>query len=428
MGVRMLAEPPEPAEWGRVQRWVAFAAGAANWPQRREPSSADLAVGCLEGAALGGILTVSVSVRSARGGDPLSTVLLVLGLTLALAAVAAPMASWLLGQAQQRDRSPAVQVTAAVLRALAFAAAFVLFVQLVGGVRPYGAWLFGMVAGCEAALVARATGGRPRPWRWWHRSWMSCGHACVIAIAVVAALVLQRPDVGVSLYLSIQFAVAVAVFEVWLIDRIGTRLRTELRYHESLARRREHRQHARWLHDDVCSELRLMRLKLEAGSPSREELAAQLAELDHRLRAHQVDELLRSGPVRVAELVQPSVRRAQTHGVRVRLQLAPEDAAIELEERVGRAVQRAAAVLVANALQAGASEITIHVTVETDTRRVQLRVDDDAGGFDVDAIPEGRGLDSLRAELGDDALELRRNPRGTTACVAVPLGVPQEVS
>lgn len=428
LGVRMLAEPPQAAEWGRFQRWLAVAAGAANWPQRRVPSSADLAVGCLEGAALGGILTVAVSARSARGAGLSSTVWLAAALTVALAVIAAPTVWWLVGRSHRWVPSRALQVIAAVLRAGAFAAGYVLFVLLVGGVRPYGAWLFGMVAGCEAALVARAVGGRPRPWRWWRRSWVSCGHVFAVVVASATALALRRPDIGVSLYLTIQVAVAVAVFEVWVIDTIGTRLRSELRQHVSLAQRREHRQRARWLHDDVCSELHLMRLKLEAGAPSHEEIAAQLAELDHRLRVHQLDELLRSGPVRVAELVQPFVRRAQTHGVRVRLVLSPEDAAIELEECVGWAFQRAAAVLVTNALQAGASDITIHVAVDAAACRVDLRVDDDAGGFEVDAIPEGRGLDSLRAELGDDALELRRTPHGTTARVAIPFGVPQEVS
>jgi hypothetical protein len=46
------------SESTRLDRFVAIAAGPANWRDDRQPTSADLAAGCVELAALGAILTM----------------------------------------------------------------------------------------------------------------------------------------------------------------------------------------------------------------------------------------------------------------------------------------------------------------------------------------------------------------------------------
>jgi hypothetical protein len=89
-------------------------------------------------------------------------------------------------------------------------------------------------------------------------------------------------------------------------------------------------------------------------------------------------------------------------------------------------VQRAAAVLMTNSIQAGATEIAIHATVDAAAGRFELRFEDDAGGFDHVALPPGRGLDSLRHDLAPGSLELRRTDSGTSARVVFALQSPQE--
>ena len=51
----------EAAESTRLDRFLAIAAGPANWRDDRQPTSADLAAGCLELTALGAILTVTLT-------------------------------------------------------------------------------------------------------------------------------------------------------------------------------------------------------------------------------------------------------------------------------------------------------------------------------------------------------------------------------
>ncbi|HEX7096623.1 MAG TPA: hypothetical protein VF183_12125 [Acidimicrobiales bacterium] len=416
---------------GAFGRLVAVAAGPANWSHQPRPSSADLAVGSLQGAAFGGIVTIAV-ITSMRDGSGLLGFRhgLVAGLVGAVCVVVAPTVWWLLGRrTHTRPRRLDARIVAA-LRAVSFGAVVALWAELVGGVRPHESWLFGIVIGCEYALVARSIGTRPHPWRWWRRYLLSPWHVCVAVGSAAVGLALTNDPVpfALSLYLTIQGVVFAAVVECSVIDGIGNRFRDELRQHARMVERRKHREHAHWLHDDVCGELRLVRMKLETSDPSPQEIAAQLDELDHRLRVRQLDELLQSGTVRIAEILQPFVRRAQAHGVRVSEMPRLEQASVEVDEPVGRAVQRAAAVLISNAAEAGATEIAIRVNAAPDEGRIELCIDDDAGGFDIRDVPAGRGLDSLRHELGEHALELRRTARGTSARVVFALREHEEVS
>jgi hypothetical protein len=262
---------------------------------------------------------------------------------------------------------------------------------------------------------------------------LGVAHVAVVAVAVLAGSVVAVAAggatgvvTGIATYVALHFAAFVGVMQCWLLERIRQRRDDELRAHAESLEQRQHRRRAHWLHDDVCSELRLLRLQLETKQIEPADIGEQLDELDHRLRIRQLDELLQSGRVRLAEVIQPFVRRAQAHGLRVREVPRFEQASLELDETTGRMVQRAAAVLMTNSIQAGAGEIGIRATLRPDGTQFELQFDDDAGGFDHFALPPGRGLDSLRHELGPGSLVLRRTEHGTSARVAFALGTPQE--
>jgi hypothetical protein len=174
---------------------------------------------------------------------------------------------------------------------------------------------------------------------------------------------------------------------------------------------REHRSRGHWLHDDVCADLRLLRLRLEGGSFDPGAVLVELDELDHRLRLRQLDEFIGSGVVRLAEVVQPFLRRAQQQRVVIVESPTVEDAGLVVDGRTARTVQRVVSVLVANAVQAGTA--TLAVRLSASAGRIEVEVEDEAGGFDLALAPVGRGLDGLRHELGPGALTCERTARGS---------------
>jgi hypothetical protein len=412
----------EIVEWTRLDRFLAIAAGPANWRDDRGPSSADLAAGCIELAAFGAILTVSTNAALRHRGewDPWVPVALVACLIVLFVALAGPTARWVFGAARPR-RGPRGDIRlVAIARTIGFGVMCVLWSVVVRGVRVQDTWLFGVVVGCEATLAARSIGASMRPWQWWRQFLLSYFHFLLVVFAVVIGVRFDAGEgwlVGAEVYVAVQFAVLVAVSECWALERIRSRLDAELTQHRQAVEQLQHRERAHWLHDDVCSELRLLRLKLETQHLTPDEIATQLDELDHRLRVRQLDELLQSGGVRLAEVIQPFVRRAQAHGLRVREVPRFEQASLEIDERTGRLVQHAAAVLVTNSIQAGATEIAIRAEIDRSEGWFELRFDDDAGGFDHQTIPPGRGLDSLCHELGPGSLELHHTDGGTSARV-----------
>jgi hypothetical protein len=420
-------------ESSRLDRFLAIAAGPANWRNDRQPTSADLAAGCAELTALGAILTVSVTAAGARDLGPGWLPYLLVGvLGVVLLVIAGPTAWWVFDRAGPGERTWFVDIRpVAAGRTLGFVGVVGLWAVLVGGPRMQDAWLFGVVLGCEATLGARSIGARMQPWRWWGHRLVSLGHLLLGAAAVALAVGMggrHGAKVAVCAYIAVHFAVVAGVLECWVLERIRGRLDTELVQYARDIEQHQHRQRAHWLHDDVCSELRLLRLQLETQHLEPADVAAQLDELDHRLRVRQLDELLQSGRVRLAEVIQPFVRRAQAHGLRMREVPRFEQASLEMDEHTGRLVQRAAAVLMTNAIQAGATELSIRAVIDRDAGQFELWFDDDAGGFEHHAILPGRGLDSLRHDLGPGSLELRRTDVGTSARVVFALESIQETT
>lgn len=154
---------------------------------------------------------------------------------------------------------------------------------------------------------------------------------------------------------------------------------------------------AQWLHDHVLSEVRAAQLRLKTGSADADWAARELRDLEHRLREEQLSAAIATGDVLVGEILQVHVRRLVALGIVIDVTSSAE---------VGRSVggcdasqlASAVAVLVGNAVNAGAGRVSI--AVESTAHGLQVSVGDDAGGFDLDAVPVGRALSRLRSRVG----------------------------
>jgi len=96
----------------------------------------------------------------------------------------------------------------------------------------------------------------------------------------------------------------------------------------------------------------------------------------------------------------------------------------------GRLVQDALRVIVNNAVNARTPTLAIRLRV--DDELIEVEVEDEAGGFDLDTAPIGRGLDSLRnslrRQLGHDGLFCERTANGSRVRATIPLQIPEVVS
>jgi signal transduction histidine kinase len=262
-------------------------------------------------------------------------------------------------------------------------------------------WPFAIALGAESGMVAWETGIDVDPRSWWIAFVRSPLHLGVIgaSLAAIVNLGLSRTlQVALPVYLVVHGSIFVGAATAALLDR---NRKDSVEREERLVRAAaaaEHRKSAHWLHDDVSSELKLVQLKLQNQQMSSGQLADELGHLDHKLRLRQLDELFQSGTVRVAEVIQPFVRTAQSFGTTITSVPTFDDAADIVDERVGRLVARAASVVVNNAIVAGATELGFRV--KTDAQQIQLTITDNAGGFSLAEAPAGRALWQLGQEIG----------------------------
>jgi hypothetical protein len=159
----------------------------------------------------------------------------------------------------------------------------------------------------------------------------------------------------------------------------------------------ERRARAEWLHDTVCAEIRVARLKAADPSLDRSGFDRLLGELEHRVRLQQLDDAMDAGFVRLSEIVQPFIRRLQDHGVAVLAAPAFGESRVEVDDVVGRRLRHTLSVLVNNAILAGARGVSLRVALVGSI--VEVEVADDAGGFDLCEVPAGRALDMLASEV-----------------------------
>jgi hypothetical protein len=391
----------------RLDLWFAVAAGPGPWldGQRLRPLD-QLVVAAGMGSALAvGLAVTSTAAASLEFGGP---GLALFGLTLAALLVVLFTTSPRLAALGPR---PVV-----VARAGAALGVLALTVKAFGSVQPLLLSGFGPAAGAHATATLRVVGAEVRWQDALRRFSTSTVHAGVLTggviLAVLPATRSLRGD-ALDLGLALYALIATSTLTLAVLSRHRRRIAAGEDDHTAALRSAIHRDHAHWLHDDVCSELGYLRLRLQDGSVDHAALRQSLDDLDHRLRIRQIDEILEGGPARLGEIMQPYIRVAQTNGVELTEVPTYETGAMLLPPDAGRHLQRAMGVLTANAIQAGARRIAIRTWLEAGGLVVE--VEDDAGGFDATTRIPGRGLDGLDRELGPGRLELTGTERGTSA-------------
>lgn len=170
-----------------------------------------------------------------------------------------------------------------------------------------------------------------------------------------------------------------------------------------------------WLHDVVMPELQLLRMRANGATFDAVQLRAELDLIEHRLRMRQLDDDLAAGRARVIDVVQPYIRMAQRVGCRV-VEVPDHEAGLcPLDASTGQELRRFLAVVVPNALTAGASTIGFDVRMIDMSVSFAIAVRDDAGGFVTDDPTHlGRGRDRLAGELGAHRLTTEIAGGGTT--------------
>jgi signal transduction histidine kinase len=344
---------------------------------------------------------------------------LALGSAVLLLMLIGPTIAWSLGRSLGQPRPSPVFAFGRLLAAVALVACWT---ALLGHAAPVGAWAIGVVFGCEVVLTGWALGFVMRALPWWRRAELSSIHLGVV-IAVIVALVLapDRAITIVSVYITFQIVVGSAALLVAGMEVVRRRAEAQRQADRRDLEADAHRQFAHWVHDDVCASLRLVRLRLETGKLHPEAVPGELDALDHTLRLRQLDEVVATGAVQLAEILQPYVRLAQNQGVRIVDVPRFEQASATVSPDAARLVQRALSVLVSNALNADAQELGFRLE-PVQGASVLVEIEDDAGGFDLDRIPVGRGLDRLRGELGGESVSCVRTRHGSRVSVVVPIG------
>jgi signal transduction histidine kinase len=409
----------------RADMTLAIAAGPRYW-RDRQPSPTDIAAAALQVVALAAIVSIALFSGTAltpTNGGRWSDWSLAGVLLLGAVILGRPSLLLLADPTSRAASAPLGGIWGVALaRATTVTAFLVVWVTDMRGVSLTVAWLVGVVGGCEAAMTLWALGVALEPRSMWRGFVTSSVHIGVVGGLGFELLLTRGSDhwwTVLALYLSVHIALVAAVTTIWIVESIRRAVRTSTDEAVNTDRATSARDRAHWLHDDVCSELRLVQVQLETGRIAPHDVADALRALDDQLRVRQLDEVLESGSVRLAEIIQPYVRRAQNAGTIVTDVPRFAEAALVLDARRGRMLQRGTAIFVTNAVQAGAAHLAIRVRVDALAGELVLEIEDDAGGFDIDATPSGRGLDNLRHQIGDDTVRLERTSHGTRAVLVI---------
>lgn len=281
---------------------------------------------------------------------------------------------------------------------------------------------FGLLAGADLVLSLWALGTAPQVSALVRQFLLSPVHLGAVGATVAVALSDFGPGVGtlVALYGAVVAAFAAAMIAMKVLESLALHFEAQYELHrmDVAARERAHRAH--WLHDDVLSEVRLASLRITNGSASPEQINAELLDLDHRLRLRQLDEMIRDSTPPIYEVLQPHLRRAQSLGIRLDRVPTHEVTGELVSEQEACLLNRILSLLTSNAINAGATVLSIDLRLPPGA--LEVSVTDDSGGFDLAEIPAGRGLHRLMTDLGRDAIRRVDAPGGSTVTARMPRG------
>lgn len=385
---------------------IALLTGAVGWRDRNSSyDAADFATMAVLASGVAAVVTVllvsaGLPGRGAAWTGDVRWVAAGIG-SLTLATAVAPTLAWPFGvrwKQQSRRLWPV-----ALVRIGAVATVVGCWTVLLGAAAPWPAWVLGSVVGAEVVLTARSLGVEPGGWEWWWRLERSSLHMGILLVSVVVGI--ARPDnLGeiVLVWLTFQFIAAAIAGTCSGLNAlravIEQRTDRKVRAQVGIA----HDRVAEWLHDEVTTDLRLLRRKMLSGQLSPEAATDELSHFESRLRDRQVEEALNTGVAQLADVVQLYIRQAQDNGVALAEVPSYEVGRLRIDGPAGQLVQRSLAVLVPNAIAAGATCLALRIAREPDGWLVE--VEDDAGGFDLASAPAGRGVDRLQRKLGPDRL------------------------
>jgi hypothetical protein len=401
---------------------LALFTGAVGWRDRNSDySPADLAATTLLSAHVIAVVTMLLVSAGLPGhqaaviGNARWLLAVAAGITLAIAI--GPTIVGPFGRLTRRRGRLQIR-TMVVLRVGAAVVVVGCWTALLGPVAPLPVWPLGGVLGCECALTAWSLGVdmTGRAW-WWRFQRSSINAGIVLACLVVVAVGPDQAGEVLAVLLTFQIiALATSATCAGLNLLRGVLQQRDVRVQkEALAE--GHKRLAYWIHNAVTTPLRDTRLRVDDGEMDIDDVVAALSDVERRLRARQLDEVLATGSVQVAELLQPHVRWAQEREVEVTEVPRFADPTVAIDGEVGRQVHRALEVLVPNAVAAGATELAFRVVLDPDD--VTVEVEDDAGGFDLTRIPAGRALHSLQQELGAGRVTCVPTDKGSKVAVIV---------
>jgi signal transduction histidine kinase len=309
-----------------------------------------------------------------------------------------------------------------IVRALGLLVVSLALLAMLHGWQRLGVVMVGSAIGADGALTADDLGVRADVQRWWREFLFSAFHFGVLG-GLIGVLVLgssANARFALASFVCLHLTMLIALFTTWVISLLLQRDHLAREQTVADVKEDERRRRAHWLHDDICAQIRLISLRLQTDVLSRSEIIRQLDQLDHSLRLRQLDELFGAGAVRVAEVLQPYIRYAQNLGAQIDSVPAFEQAALVLDESDARRLSRAVSVLTSNALNAGASHLTIELSSGPD--ELQLTVTDNGPGFTEADVQPGRGLWTLRDELGPDGgIEHSSTARGARVAAIIHL-------
>jgi hypothetical protein len=380
-----------------VDTVVAFAAGPLPWSAGTSRASRSHAAPM--GLAVMALLGLGLTVASVAMWNPadLSSPKAALAASCCVASLLVPALTLRKLAPQSESRLP---TSGHVAFRIATLALFVLgWLSVAPGAVTGLAWPLGVYIGAEGRITTILIGAERRAREILRQLVLSASHfGLLAAIGVFWAYSDSNHSSVIALQLAYLAELVVAVGAVTYSILAGVDKAALLS--QSLLQRNvevnERRRRAHWIHDDVCADLRSVRIKLATREMTRSEMMSELDELDFRMRVRQLDEIVEGGTITAAEVIQPYLRRAQNAGIQLIEVPRHEAASISVGVQAAEVLRRSISGLISNAEAMGARKLSIRFTSSTST--LTLDVEDDAGGFDLSDAPAGRGLASLAAD------------------------------